>query len=221
VSSDSGGDAVAIARLPFHVMTKPTGAVCTLGCEHCFFLSKEQLQPGSTFRMSPEVHEVHLTQLFAAHGPTDEVVVAYQGGEPTLTGRSFFALSVELAARLRGPDQRVLHTIQTNGTLLDDYWGAFPAGPVGSPERSRRSTPPTPGGSSVVTTAAWSTSTTRTGPRTPSPAPSTRWCSTSGHSRWTPRWISTGRAARPGWPTAPPAEGQTRSASRRHGAPVR
>jgi uncharacterized protein len=113
------------ARRPFHVMTKPTGAVCNLDCEYCFFLSKEQLYPGSTFRMAPEVQEAYLAQLFAAHGPTDEVVVAYQGGEPTLMGLDFFARSVELAGRFCGPRQRVQHTIQTNGTLLDDAWGAF------------------------------------------------------------------------------------------------
>ena len=44
--ADSGDDA-ARARRPFHVMTKPTGAVCNLDCEYCFFLSKEQLYPGS------------------------------------------------------------------------------------------------------------------------------------------------------------------------------
>lgn len=29
----------------FHVMAKPTGAICNLDCEYCFFLSKEQLYP--------------------------------------------------------------------------------------------------------------------------------------------------------------------------------
>lgn len=120
-----GSQASAAARRPFHVMTKPTGAVCNLDCDYCFFLSKEQLYPGSSFRMPRDVHEAYLAQLFAAHGPTDEVVIAYQGGEPTLMGLEFFAESVELAARLKGPRQRVQHTIQTNGTLLDDVWGAF------------------------------------------------------------------------------------------------
>jgi len=35
----------------FHVMSKPTGAICNLDCEYCFFLSKEELYPGSGFRM--------------------------------------------------------------------------------------------------------------------------------------------------------------------------
>ena len=34
------------APLAFHVMAKPTGAVCNLDCEYCFFLSKEMLYPG-------------------------------------------------------------------------------------------------------------------------------------------------------------------------------
>ena len=106
-------------------MSKPTGAVCNLDCEYCFFLSKEQLYPDSAFRMAPEIHERYLQQLFAAHPADAEVSVSYQGGEPTLMGLEFFARSVELAARFAGPGQSVLHTIQTNGTLLDDAWGAF------------------------------------------------------------------------------------------------
>ena len=113
------------AREHFHVMSKPTGAVCNLDCEYCFFLSKEQLYPDSEFRMAPEVHETYLEQLFAAHPADAEVSVSYQGGEPTLMGLEFFARSVQLAARFAGPNQSVLHTIQTNGTLLDDEWGAF------------------------------------------------------------------------------------------------
>jgi sulfatase maturation enzyme AslB (radical SAM superfamily) len=35
----------------FHVMAKPTGAVCNLACSYCFFLDKEELYPGSGFRM--------------------------------------------------------------------------------------------------------------------------------------------------------------------------
>ena len=37
----------APAPRAFHVMSKPTGAVCNLDCEYCFFLSKEQLYPDS------------------------------------------------------------------------------------------------------------------------------------------------------------------------------
>jgi hypothetical protein len=43
------------APLAFHVMAKPTGAVCNLDCEYCFFLSKEMLYPGSRVRMAADL----------------------------------------------------------------------------------------------------------------------------------------------------------------------
>lgn len=109
----------------FHVMAKPTGAICNLDCEYCFFLSKEQLYPGSGFRMEPRVHEAYIEQLLGAHGDAAEVVVAAQGGEPTMMGLDFFRRTLELEERYRKPGQRILNTLQTNGTLLDDEWGAF------------------------------------------------------------------------------------------------
>ena len=109
----------------FHVMSKPTGAICNLDCEYCFFLSKEELYPGSGFRMSPEVHEQYVRQLLEAQRGADEVVMAFQGGEPTLMGLEFFRRTLELEAAYAAPGQRILNTVQTNATLLDDEWAAF------------------------------------------------------------------------------------------------
>ncbi|WP_221629308.1 anaerobic sulfatase maturase [Humibacillus xanthopallidus] len=83
------------------------------------------MSTASTASSSPELHETYLRELFTSHPPVGEVTVNYQGGEPTMMGLDFFARSVELAAALAGPGQTVQHTIQTNGTLLDDDWGAF------------------------------------------------------------------------------------------------
>ena len=55
------------APAAFHVMAKPTGAVCNLDCEYCFFLSKEMLYPGSRFRMAEELQETYIRQLLEAH----------------------------------------------------------------------------------------------------------------------------------------------------------
>ena len=108
-----------------HVIAKPTGAICNLDCEYCFFLSKEMLYPGSRFRMAADLQETYLRQLLEAHVRAPEVVVAWQGGGPTRIGLDFFRRSVELERTYARPGQRVLNTIQTNGTLLDDEWGEF------------------------------------------------------------------------------------------------
>src|SRR5450631_4535000 len=116
---------MAGAPLAFHVMAKSTGAICNLDCEYCFFLSKEMLYPGSRFRMAGELQEIYLRQLLEAHATVPEVLVAWQGGEPTLMGLDFFRRSIELQQKYARPGQLVLNTLQTNATLLDDEWGAF------------------------------------------------------------------------------------------------
>jgi uncharacterized protein len=105
----------------FHVLAKPTGPICNLDCEYCFFLSKEALYPGDRFRMSDELLDLYLRQLLESQ-LAPEVTIAWQGGEPTLMGVEFFRRAVELAEGHRRPGQQLHHTIQTNGTLLTDEW---------------------------------------------------------------------------------------------------
>ena len=109
----------------FHLLAKPTGAICNLDCEYCFFLSKEMLYPGSRFRMADDLLESYLRQLIEAHARSSEVTVAWQGGEPTMMGLDFFRRSVELAEKHRMPHQRITYTIQTNATLIDDEWATL------------------------------------------------------------------------------------------------
>ena len=108
----------------YHVLAKPTGAICNLDCKYCFFLSKEMLYPGNRFRMADDLLETYIRQLIESHR-TSEVTIAWQGGEPTLMGLDFFRRSVEHAGKHRKPGQKIVHTIQTNGTKLDDDWCAF------------------------------------------------------------------------------------------------
>lgn len=110
--------------LAFHIMAKPSGSACNLSCDYCFFLKKERLYPGSNFRMSDEVHEAYIKQLFEAH-QVPQVTVAWQGGEPTLMGLDFFRRSVELQKKYQRPGLKVENTFQTNGILLDDDWCQF------------------------------------------------------------------------------------------------
>src|SRR5438477_3277799 len=117
-----GTRAVTDAPPAFHLLAKPTGAVCNLDCDYCFFLSKEMLYPGSRFRMADDLLETYVRQLIEAHAYAPVVEIAWQGGEPTLMGVEFFRRSVELASRYLRPGQRAAYTIQTNGTKLDEEW---------------------------------------------------------------------------------------------------
>jgi uncharacterized protein len=114
----------ASAPRAFHVLAKPTGAVCNLDCTYCFFLSKEELYPGGAFRMKEDVLEAYIRQVIETQR-APHVAIAWQGGEPTLMGRPFFEKAIGLVKKYLRSGMTVEHTIQTNGTLLDDDWCEF------------------------------------------------------------------------------------------------
>ena len=64
----------------FHLMAKPTGAVCNLDCSYCFFLSKEMLYPGSRFRNGTHV------QAAAVQPPTTSTAAAIPAAAPDSPG---------------------------------------------------------------------------------------------------------------------------------------
>jgi uncharacterized protein len=114
----------AYAPPAFHILSKPRGAICNLDCSYCFFLTKEMLYPNSNFRMSDETLESYIKQTIEGH-QTPEVMISWQGGEPTLMGLEFFRKALEYEKKYKKPGQMIQHTIQTNGTLLNDEWGQF------------------------------------------------------------------------------------------------
>ena len=108
----------------FHLLAKPTGAACNLGCKYCFFLSKKNLYPGSSFRMSDELLETYIRQYIEAQ-QLPQAIIAWQGGEPTLMGLDFFRRSIQYQRKYRRQGMVIQNTMQTNGTLLDDEWCEF------------------------------------------------------------------------------------------------
>lgn len=111
------------AAAPFHVMAKPAGGSCNLSCDYCFYVRKTALYPG-TRRMSDRVLEAYVRGMIEGTPAGAEVLFSWQGGEPTLMGLPFFERAMVLQ-RQHGAGRRIANTLQTNGTLLDDDWGAF------------------------------------------------------------------------------------------------
>lgn len=105
------------------VMIKPVGALCNLDCTYCYYLPTKTVYDGREHRMSLRT----LEELFAGLIPhmSDEMMIAWQGGEPTLAGLEFFKKAVEYQKKYARPGQVITHSLQTNGTLLDDAWCRF------------------------------------------------------------------------------------------------
>ncbi|MCU0610845.1 MAG: SPASM domain-containing protein [Candidatus Eisenbacteria bacterium] len=104
------------------IMIKPVGARCTGTCAYCYY------GPGEQSGGTGETMEFNvLESVFAGYLPRAPgcVTIAWQGGEPTLAGLPFFRRAVQAAARHARPGQTVTHTLQTNGTLLNEAWCRF------------------------------------------------------------------------------------------------
>ena len=111
---------------PFHVMTKPIGAICNLDCEYCYYLEKEDLYPETkSFRMKESTLENYIRQYIETQSTFPEVTFAWQGGEPTLMGIEFFRKAVELQDKYRPSGMTIRNSLQTNGTIINDEWATF------------------------------------------------------------------------------------------------
>jgi len=107
-----------------HVVAKPTGPLCNLNCEYCFYLEKQALfAPDEKYRMADEVLSAFITNYITSQ-PTPVVEFVWQGGEPTLLGIDFFKKVIELQKHFSGT-KTITNSLQTNGTLLTDEWCAF------------------------------------------------------------------------------------------------
>jgi uncharacterized protein len=107
-----------------HIVTKPIGPVCNLGCSYCFYLEKQALfDTGENYRMSDEVLATFIRSYITTQA-TPVVEFVWQGGEPTLLGIDFFRRVVELQSPFTA-DKTITNSLQTNGTLLNDKWCVF------------------------------------------------------------------------------------------------
>lgn len=107
-----------------HIVAKPIGPRCNLNCEYCFYLEKQALFPkDEDYVMSDEVLEAYITKYITLQ-PTPVVGFVWQGGEPTLLGLDFYKKVIELQ-RPYVDQKEITHSLQTNGTLLDDEWCKF------------------------------------------------------------------------------------------------
>ncbi|MCD6475267.1 MAG: anaerobic sulfatase maturase [Anaerolineaceae bacterium] len=108
----------------FTIMAKPRGPICNLNCLHCYYLSKEQLFPGSDFRMTDELLENYTCQYLDSQS-VPEVNFVWQGGEPILMGMDFYRKALQFQRNYTRPGMRVMNSLQTNGTLITEEWAQF------------------------------------------------------------------------------------------------
>lgn len=106
----------------YAIVVKPVGAACNLRCNYCYYLGKECNHTQGI--MSDDLLSEYIRQVIAIHGKEAEIEFAWHGGEPTLAGIDFFKKAIMLQKQY-GKNRKILNTLQTNGTTLNDEWCEF------------------------------------------------------------------------------------------------
>lgn len=99
------------------VIVKPTSE-CNFRCKYCYH--------ADTDYVSGVMSEQYLEKLIeAVQNEFDRVMYIWHGGEPLLCGLKFFKRAVFLQKKHSKPNQIILNSVQTNGSLLDDEYIEF------------------------------------------------------------------------------------------------
>ena len=110
------GDAVKESRpTAFSTLVKPAGSTCNLDCTYCYYLDKAVQYGGKEAVMSDSLLREYIRQYITANA-VDEV-----GGEPLLLGLDFYRRAIAYQKEYSN-GKRIVNTIQTNATLIDEKW---------------------------------------------------------------------------------------------------
>lgn len=107
-------------------LIKPASGSCNLRCRYCFYEDEtEHRSKKNMGMMTSETVDYLIDEAYRQVMPHGNISFAFQGGEPTLAGVSFFRRFVEQAKRKKPADVTLAFSIQTNGTLMDKQWAVF------------------------------------------------------------------------------------------------
>jgi uncharacterized protein len=93
---------------------------CNIDCKYCYLPNRNS----KTVVARETLHRL-FSQVFASDWLGKGLSVVWHAGEPMVLPIDFYRDAFAMAERLRPKDLPVVHSFQTNGTLIDPEWCAF------------------------------------------------------------------------------------------------
>ena len=107
-----------------HLLIKPASGMCNLNCRYCFYHDIVEKREQKSYGFMTEDTLEAVIQKGLSYAQQD-CGIAFQGGEPTLSGLDFFKTVVALQKKHNKKGLRIHNSIQTNGTGLNEEWADF------------------------------------------------------------------------------------------------
>ncbi len=101
------------------LVVQPT-PFCNIDCKYCYL-------PNRTAKTVVGTETLHnlFSQVFASGWVDGELSVVWHAGEPMVLPIAFYRAAFSLVETLRPAQLHVVHSFQTNGTLIDEAWCEF------------------------------------------------------------------------------------------------
>lgn len=101
------------------LVVQPT-PFCNISCKYCYL-------PNRTSKAVVSTETLHnlFSQVFASGWLGDGLSIVWHAGEPMVLPISFYQVAFALVEALRPQQLQIVHSFQTNGTLIDDAWCEF------------------------------------------------------------------------------------------------
>ncbi|WP_026507115.1 anaerobic sulfatase maturase [Butyrivibrio sp. MC2013] len=107
-----------------NLLVKPASGNCNMNCDYCFYCDEANKRTNYSYGMMDisTLRNVIRRTLLHAEGAYS---IAFQGGEPTLSGIGFFEEVIRLIKQYNKNNCAIHIAMQTNGSLIDDKWCRF------------------------------------------------------------------------------------------------
>lgn len=98
------------------IVIQPT-ALCNLNCRYCYVPNRRDAS-----RMSPETLGFVANRVFTSPFVRETIEFLWHSGEPLTVGPAYYRDAIRIISEANRNGIDVRHSIQTNGTLINDEW---------------------------------------------------------------------------------------------------
>ncbi len=111
----------------FAILIKPASSLCDMRCKYCFYANVSDLRDIKSYGiMTQATAEALIHNIYQYMETGDSLIIAFQGGEPTLAGLSWFRRFSHIVAQHQEEKPLQLsYSMQTNGLSLTEEFCSY------------------------------------------------------------------------------------------------
>lgn len=100
------------------------GTICNLHCDYCYYSELREGHPMSRSELETVLRKIS-GYMVSSPKRYAKAVFLWYGGEPLLAGKSYFQDVIDLEQEIFPSSIEIVNRVQTNGTLIDEWYAKF------------------------------------------------------------------------------------------------